>query len=408
MLTTQQKALVQQTIPVLKANGQVLTGYFYQRMLSQVPELKETFNMGHQREGRQAKALANAVLAYAENIEDPSVLLPVIDLICQKHVSLTIQAPDYAVVGEHLLHSISEVLDISMEDELIGAWAAAYHELATLMIDTEKRIYTKQERKTGSWVGWRDFTLVKKVAETANVTSFYLAPNDHLPLPDYLPGQYISVRVEVPALGYKQPRQYSLSCAPNGQFFRITVKEDNGVEPGYVSSTLHQQMQVGSHVEVSAPIGNFTIADATKHNVLISAGIGITPMVAMLEGLTESGKSCATHSTLPPSAISFIHVAKDADNYALGEEVNRLAQKHSQVTTFVNYSRGVTRPHPAGACGRFMLQSVPSSLLSKDADFYLCGPVAFIQSINNDLQLRGIPASQIYFEVFSTGGLASS
>ena len=403
MLTTHQKELIQQTVPVLKANGQALTDYFYQRMLSQVPALRETFNMGHQRDGKQAKALANAVLAYAENIEDPSVLLPVINMICQKHVSLNIQAPDYAVVGEHLLHSISEVLSLPMEDQLIDAWAAAYQQLAALMIDTEKRIYAQLAQERGGWCGWREFTITKKVAETANVSSIYLAPTDRLALPDYLPGQYISVRVNVPSLGYKQPRQYSLSTAPNGEFFRITVKEENLVQaPGYVSSTLHQQMQVGDLIEVSAPMGDFTIKDATKHNVLISAGIGITPMVAIVEGLTQ------TSASTPPAAISFIHVTQDAEHFALAEEVNRLTEQHSYIHTLINYSQALTSRPPAQICGRFTLGSIPPTMLAKDADFYLCGPTGFIQSVYSDLLQRGIPSSQINLEVFSTGGLGAS
>ncbi|WP_241616992.1 NO-inducible flavohemoprotein [Rosenbergiella epipactidis] len=397
MLTTHQKHLIQQTIPVLKTNGQALTDYFYQRMLSQVPELKETFNMGHQRDGKQAKALANAVLAYAENIEDPSVLLPVINMICQRHVSLAIQAPDYAIVGEHLLHSISEVLSLSMEDELIDAWAAAYQQLAALMIDTEKRMYAQLKQEQGGWSGWRDFTLVKKVAETANVSSLYLAPTDALGLPAYRPGQYISIRVQVPSLGYKQPRQYSLSTAANGQFFRITVKEEALAQvPGYVSSTLHQQMQVGDRVEVSAPMGDFTVKDATKHNVFISAGIGITPMVALLEGLTQIPTS------QPPAAISFIHVTQDAAHYALREEVTRLAEHHSRVKTLIHYSQALT------GGGRFTLELVPPSLLTDDADYYLCGPAGFIQTVSDDLLKRGISPHQISHEVFSTGGLTPS
>ena len=403
MLTTQQKKLIQQTVPVLKASGQALTAHFYQRMLTQVPELKETFNMGHQRDGKQAKALANAVLAYAENIEDPSVLLPAVKMICQKHASLNIQAPDYAIVGEHLLHSISEVLSLSMDDELIDAWAAAYQQLAALMIDAEKQIYTQLAKERGGWAGWREFTVIKKVAETPNVSSIYLAPTNKLALPDYLPGQYISVRVHVPSLGYKQPRQYSLSTAPNGQFFRITVKEECLVEePGYVSSTLHHQMQVGDLIEISAPIGEFTIKDANKHNVLISAGIGITPMVAILEGLT------GTVTSTPPAAISFIHVTQDAAHYALAEEVTQLAEQHSHIRTFINYSQATPSSPSSQGCGRFTFEAIPPELLTIEADYYLCGPTGFIQTVYEDLLQFGIPSDQINFEVFSTGGLAAS
>lgn len=200
-MTPQQIDLVKATVPVLRENGVALTGYFYNRMLGNNPALKETFNMGHQRSGAQAQALAGAVLAYAENIEDPSVLLPVVELIAHKHVSLNIQAPDYNIVGENLLHSISEVLSIPMEDPLIDAWATAYGQLADLFISTEKTIYEQHQQTKGSWLGWRNFKIAQKVVESDEITSIYLQPVDGGDLPKYEAGQYISVRVFVEELG---------------------------------------------------------------------------------------------------------------------------------------------------------------------------------------------------------------
>ena len=174
MLSQHQIDLIKSTVPVLRENGVALTDYFYKRMLGNNPELKETFNMGHQRSGAQAKALAGAVLAYAENIEDPSVLAPVVELICHKHVSLNIQAPEYDIVGENLLHSISEVLNIPMEHELIEAWGLAYGQLADLFIQTEQKIYLEHQQTQGSWLGWREFLIAEKVKESDEITSFYL------------------------------------------------------------------------------------------------------------------------------------------------------------------------------------------------------------------------------------------
>ena len=173
MLSEKQKEQVKATVPVLKENGVALTDYFYKRMLKNNPDLKETFNMGHQRSGAQAKALAGAVLAYAENIDNPGVLAPVIELICHKHVSLNIQTPDYGTVGENLLHSISEVLNISMDDELIRAWAEAYQQLADIFIATEKQLYEEHKNTSGSWVGWRDFIVDRKVMESAVMLPTY-------------------------------------------------------------------------------------------------------------------------------------------------------------------------------------------------------------------------------------------
>ena len=121
MITQAQKDLVKATVPVLRENGVLLTTHFYKRMFVHNPELKNVFNMGSQQNGRQQTALAMAVLAYAEHIENPGVLMPVVNGIGQKHVSLDIRPEHYAIVGEHLLASISEVLGETATPEIIDA-----------------------------------------------------------------------------------------------------------------------------------------------------------------------------------------------------------------------------------------------------------------------------------------------
>lgn len=426
MITPQQKELVKATVPVLKENGVALTDYFYKRMLKNNPGLKETFNMGHQRSGAQAKALAGAVLAYAENIDDPSVLAPVAELICYKHVSLNIQAPDYDIVGENLLHSISEVLSISMDDKLIAAWGAAYQQLADLFIATEKSLYEQQAKTPGSWLGWRDFIVERKVKENSEITSFYLVPTDKKSLPVYKPGQYITVRVTVPELGIKQPRQYSLSDSPGGKYLRISVKrEDSRAEnqnPGYVSSTLHNVIGEGDTIEVSAPTGNFFLVNPDRNNVLISAGIGLTPMIAMLNqllthksrpdgkpSLWDKLKSPFLHDEEHKKQITFIHAARSPDVHAMRQEVSELADRHSNLHVYVAYEFVTDNDVPGEdyqMLGRLNLKEVPAQLLPQDADYYLCGPVPFMQHQNAALLALGIPQEKIHSEAFGTGGVS--
>lgn len=408
MLTSEQKALVKATVPVLKESGVALTDYFYKRMLGNNPDLKETFNLGHQRSGAQARALAGAVLAYAENIDDPSVLAPVIELICHKHVSLNIQAPDYAIVGENLLHSISEVLSIPMDDPLIVAWGAAYQQLADLFIATEQSLYQQHAATQGSWLGWREFVVERKEQENTEITSFYLVPKDQQALPYYPPGQYITVRVTVPALGIKQPRQYSLSDAASGKSLRISVKREEAQcadqDPGYVSSTLHHVINEGDVIEVSAPTGNFFLANQDNHNVLISAGIGLTPMMAMLNHLISHTETAQA----PAKQISFIHAARSPEVHAMRKEVNALEKRYHHLHTYVAYE-SVTQGEVLGEDyqmqGRLDLQRVPEELLPEDADYYICGPIPFMQQQNAALLARGIPQQQIHSEAFGTGGI---
>ncbi|MDN5416245.1 MAG: NO-inducible flavohemoprotein [Acinetobacter sp.] len=399
-MTPQQIDLVKATVPVLRENGVALTGYFYNRMLGNNPELKETFNMGHQRSGAQAQALAGAVLAYAENIEDPSVLLPVVELIAHKHVSLNIQAPDYNIVGENLLHSISEVLTISMEDPLIDAWAAAYGQLADLFISTEKAIYEQHQQTQGSWLGWRKFKIAKKVNESEEITSFYLAPVDGGALPKYEAGQYISVRIFVEALGLKQPRQYTLSTSPQTDYLRISVKredEKGDLASGWVSNTLHGLAE-GSEIEVSAPTGNFYLIDSSKRNVFISAGVGLTPMIAMLNQLVTLDM---------PQPASFIHACRSSQVHAMKQHIQEQKTKFPRLSTFTAYEfphSGDVIGEDYDVAGRLDLATVDTALLPANADYYLCGPIPFMQQQHQALVARGIKPEQIHSEAFGTGG----
>src|SRR3954465_7345010 len=177
-MTNDQESLVKSTVPVLKENGVALTTYFYNRMLSRNPELKNVFNSANQRTNAQPTALAMAVLAYAENIDDPSVLKNAVNRIAYKHVSLDIRPEHYAIVGKHLLASISEVLGEAASKELIDAWAAAYTELAAIFIGAEANLYSGSIAKEGGWTGWRPFLVKKKEKESREITSFYLYPSD--------------------------------------------------------------------------------------------------------------------------------------------------------------------------------------------------------------------------------------
>ena len=284
-MNTSQKELVKGTVPVLKAKGNDLISYFYQRMLTNNPELKDVFNIANQASGKQQNALTGAVLAYAENIDDPTVLINTLKAIGNKHVSLNIAAEQYDIVGNHLINSIIEVLDTAATTELIEAWTCAYTELAQIMIRNEADMYQKNSLKKGGWKGWRSFVISKIVAESGEINSFYLTPEDNKEIADFFPGQYVSISTFIPELGHKQPRQYSLSSNSNNEYYRISVKKEIGqtTPDGIVSNALHDKI-VGDLLQVSAPAGLF-YADPEAKNplVLVSGGVGLTPMMSMVE-----------------------------------------------------------------------------------------------------------------------------
>lgn len=395
-MTPEQKQLVKATVPVLQQAGVVLTSHFYRRMFSFNPELKNVFNLGNQQNGRQQTALAMAVLAYAENIDDPSVLLPVVERIGHKHTSLDIRPEHYAIVGRHLIASIGEVLGESATPELLDAWKDAYQALASLMIGTEAKLYADQVAKTGGWTGWRPFIVKTKVIESEEITSFHLYPADGGPVADHQPGQYLSVRLFIPELNLLQPRQYSISNAPNQLYYRISVKREAGRQltpDGMVSNQLHTAIREGDRLDVSAPAGDFSLkTDTTKPVVFLSGGIGQTPLLSMLESLIATGSDRPIH---------WIHGCRNQAVHAFKDTVDYWATQHPALKKHIFYDQAETAD-PASPVyqGVVDLSRLPNDVLADEADYYLCGPRVFITKQYADLVAMGVSKDAIYYEEF--------
>lgn len=252
-MTPEYIELVKSTVPVLRENGVALTSYFYQRMLNNHPELKNTFNLDHQSTGRQPRALAAAVLAYAEHIENPSVLAKAIEHITTKHVSLNIQPEQYAIVGENLLHSISEVLNVPMESDLIAAWKAAYLQLADILIGVEKQKFEYLASTQGGWAGWRAF-IISAIEHIDEKAVFTLKPQDEADVMQAAAGQFISLKVRVPQQDLEQPQQFKLLGSSTTDCYSVEVEADSSPTEYSVNHILLTHYQVGDVVQLSAPL----------------------------------------------------------------------------------------------------------------------------------------------------------
>lgn len=402
MLSPQIRALVKGTAPVLKTHGVALTKHFYARMFKHNPELKHVFNQGHQAGGEQQQALAGAVAAYAEHIDDPSVLMPVVTRIVHKHVSLGIRPEHYQIVGKHLLASISEVLGEAATEELVAAWAAAYGQLADLLIAEEARLYAESAAKPGGWTGWRAFRVVGKQRESAEITSFYLAPADGGEVPAYRPGQYVSVRVFVPELGLMQPRQYSLSDAPGQDRLRISVKREAAgadTPAGRVSNALHDRLEEGGVLDVAPPQGDFHLREeGCAPVVLLSGGVGLTPMVSILNHLVGLNDE---------RQIRFVHGCRNNSVHAMRDHVNSIAAERANVRKAVFYEEVGHGDQPGrdyDYAGRVDLNAIRDEVIVPGADYYLCGPAGFMRAQREALTGLGVPADRIHAEAFGSGG----
>ena len=309
-----------------------------------------------------------------------------------------IKPEHYPVVGENLLASIKEVLGDGATDDIIQAWAEAYQFLADILIGREKEIYQSTATQDGGWEGFKEFTVHKKVPESDVITSFYLKPNDGKPLPNYLPGQYITVRVPTQD-GSTTMRNYSLSCAPNGEYFRISVKKETSEQnpDGYVSTYLHGTVKEEDVLEVGPPCGEFFLNPNDKHErplVLLAAGVGVTPIMSILE-------AALTHT--PEREIICIHGCLNPQVQAFKETLDNLAAEHDNLKVHHRYSEGAGTADTSAdnvSVGFIDANFVESLMTDKHADYYFCGPKPFMVNIYQDLLKWGIPASQVHFEFF--------
>lgn len=388
MLDAQTIATIKSTLPAIAQVGPQLTAHFYQRLLTQHPELKNVFNMNNQRSGNQHEALFNAIVAYGSNLENLAVLLPAVEKIAQKHVSLNIQPEQYAIVGENLLATIDELLHPG--DEVLTAWGKAYGVLADVFIQREETLYRESEEKNGGWRGARAFRIRAINQQSSVIKSFELVPNDGEPVATFLPGQYLAISVQPAGNDNIQHRQYSLTHQPNGTFYRIAVKRD---ALGSVSGWLHDHAQIGDIVQCAVPAGDFFLqVEPATPITLISAGVGQTPMLAMLANLAEQQH---------PAAVNWLHAAEEGTQHAFADEVNALGAR------LPNFSRHVWYRQPGSddagrydAQGLMDLATVSEALNQSERQFWVCGPLAFMQFVARQLTDAGVSADRIHYEVF--------
>ncbi|PHN31459.1 NO-inducible flavohemoprotein [Pseudomonas sp. ICMP 460] len=386
MLSAQDRAIIQSTVPLLESGGEALITHFYRMLLAEYPQVRPLFNQAHQASGDQPRALANGVLMYARHIDQLDALGDLVAKIINKHVALQILPEHYPIVGACLLRAICEVLGSEIATPAVmSAWGAAYGQLADILIGAEAVIYDQKAQAPGGWRGARPFVLVKRVEESAEITSFYFAAADNGPILAAAPGQYLGMKLLLD--GEEVRRNYSLSALSDGRVYRISVKREPG---GRVSNYLHDQVPVGATIDLFPPSGEFTLVASDKPLVLISGGVGITPTLPMLE---------AALATERP--VHFIHCARNGSVHAFREWVDGLAAMHPQLKRFYCYAEDDgTRPaaHRVGMLSQAQLAAwLPEQ---RDLDAYFLGPKGFMAAVKRHLKALGVPEQQSRYEFF--------
>ena len=390
-LSEQTIALVKATVPALEAHGLDIVREMYSRMF-QNPEIRDLFNQSHHGDtGSQPKALTGAILAYASNIENLGALAPAVERIAQKHVGLQILPEHYPHVGEALLGAIKAVLGDAATEDILAAWGEAYWFLANILIARERRIYTEQKDMSGGWNGWREFRIDDVVRESSVINSFLLRPVDGEPVMTYTPGQYLTFWLEIP--GHPPvKRNYSISAAPNGETYRISVKRE---PQGLASGWLHDEAKHGTILKVAAPAGEFFLAEHIERPiVLLSGGVGLTPMVAMLEALVGNGASVPVH---------YIHGTHDRETHAMRDHVRSVAALGNSVK-IIDFHQTPLADEVLGrdydVAGVITDEWLVANTPVGDADYYICGPRPFLRHAVSTLSLAGVPSDRIHYEFF--------
>ncbi|QUM80639.1 NO-inducible flavohemoprotein [Moritella sp. 5] len=384
MLTQHTIDIIKATVPAVSVHANDITAHFYPLMFREYPEVKRFFNQKNQAGNAQPKALANALVAYAANIDNLSVLEKAVSVIVNKHVVLDIQPAHYEIVGECLLKAIKAVLGDAATDEVIDAWGLAYWQLADLLIGAEEAVYSANEEEKGMWRGEREFRVTTKVAESDNIMSFYLTPTDGEPAPSFTPGQFIGLVLNID--GEETRRQYSLSDSPNSEYLRISVKREEG---GAASGYLHDRIQTGDTLNLLAPAGDFILKDNNKPVVLVTGGVGITPAISMLNSLKGTDRP-----------IHFIHAAMNTKVHAFRDHVTNLAAENENIKPYFVYSDATSecKPDATGFINLAMLEDKIGD--DRDVEFYFLGPKPFMQAMNGFAPKLGIPAENVHFEFF--------
>ncbi|KIG16701.1 Flavohemoprotein (Hemoglobin-like protein) (Flavohemoglobin) (Nitric oxide dioxygenase) [Enhygromyxa salina] len=401
MLPTQIE-LIRASLPTLREQAIPITQAMYRRMFAANPEVARMFNPAHMHPDGQQGALAGAIVAYAEHLDELEVLHDALAVIVHKHVAVQVQPIQYDVVGGHLLAAIAEVLGDAATPELMDTWAAAYGELADVCIAAERGVYEQQRVAPGGWTGLREFEVVERRALTPMITSLRVSPVDRQRLPTFAPGQHVSVAL--PGADSLALRQYSITQAPGGDSWRFVIKAEparDQHEPGVVSNRLTQALELGAKLNLTMPCGCFTLDPTAGDHaiVLLAGGVGVTPLFSM---------AAASVAAKPARPLLFVHAALDRSSRPLEADLRELAN----VAPGFRYVRiheqpaaterlGVDYDH-VGLLDHARLTSLlPADPVERaEIECWTCGPDGFMVSVDAALERLAVPRARRHFEFF--------
>jgi ferredoxin-NADP reductase/MOSC domain-containing protein YiiM/ferredoxin len=345
-----------------------------------VPQMASML-VAHRRPGFYLRVLQEGVVEAGD---------PVVKLSSGRH-GLSVAGIDGLLYLPHRSHELLEkAVDVPA---LSPGWQQSFRDLlAAADEETSGSAASATSREPG-WPGFRPLTVTRIVQETPSVRSFYLADGSGAALPDGRAGQYLTLRV--PLGGASAVRSYSLSGRPDEQTYRISVKRE---EHGTVSGHLHDRVAVGDVIDVAAPRGDFVLDAGDEPVVLLSAGIGVTPVLSMLAFLAKAPAR---------GEVWWLHVARTADDYGLATEADRLLASLPSARSLLWLTRSPRpsdAPPPSTRYGRLDVAALRDLGLPTGASVYICGPAGFNDAMTEAMTTLGFAAERIHVELF--GALA--
>ena len=396
MLSDTSLPVIKATLPVVGEHIEEIAKRFYRHMFDARPDLLDgLFNRGNQADGRQQQALAGSIAAFAGLLVDNVDQVPdhLLSRVAHKHVSLGLSPDQYQIVHDHLMWAIVDVLGDAVTPEVAAAWDEVYWLMANMLINKERGLYNAVHLTPDTI--WRTWRVAEKIRETDDVVRFVVERIDEREVKPSLPGQYVTIKMAMHD-GVHQPRQYSLTKADDGQHRQFAVKRVHGLETpdGEMSTLLHNEVQVGDEVVLSAPFGDVVLEYTDRPLVLASAGIGITPMAGMLSHLVKSGSQ---------RQVLLLHADDSEASFPLRgqvrEDLAALADGTLK-TWFLNPAESPAEGGTASGPAFSGFMDVGAVDLPDDAEYYLCGPLPFLKSVRSALVAGGVKAKDIQYEVF--------
>ncbi len=297
---------------------------------------------------------------------------------------------DEGILVENAMPIHWNFIDYSASLDQTGSWdevEAKLHELETANV-------------------YHSYTVAKVKRESEVITSFYLEPKEGSRVGCHKAGQFLPIEIQPPGTSSPIRRTYTISNAPNGSYYRLSIKREPPAQPdlppGMASAWFHDQVTVGSTIRAMAPRGKFTLDESgSRPVVLLSGGVGLTPMISMLEQLIKDSHSCGRSRP-----VWFIHGAINGKVHAFDRKVRELASDNPCLNVHVRYSQPAEddiEGKQYDSTGHVDMDLIKSLLPLDDYEFYMCGPLPFLQSLYEGLKDLKVSDERIHYEFFGAG-----